>query len=509
MNECKLHDPVNSELYAYDSAYRLIDFRRGTLNAGSTAITTPTATTNTLQTRDWKFDGVGNWKQDMVLREGAISQTESRQHTNFNEIASEGSESFDYDPTGNLITDDRLLYQWDALNRLRTVTRNSDDALIATYTYDCQNRRMRKVVTNSGSLDGGTDFYYSGWRVCEEHDFDGANESLKYQYVWGATYHDELVVRDDRQSGGSIAELNNSAGSGRQFQHHNTLFSIFAVTDESGAVLEHYQYDPYGKRTIFDPSFNQLTLSAVEGEFTYTSQRYDAESDLYYYKNRYYSSDQGRFLTRDPIGYRDGLNLYAGYFAMWLATDPLGLASPGSHHIIPQAVWNSNRANPIGFSSEVQRIFDQARMADPEHGYTRGHRAYNAAIRETAENYIRSLGIRSRDLTPDHARELIRRVRTSTNPNIQNYLNEIRERQRSFGRELRSRLRFPASRLFTGLLNGLSFIPGILEDLERFARWRNSDLTMDQILAEEFHDSPTLITPYGVIENPWYGCHNL
>ena len=39
--------------------------------------------------------------------------------------------------------------------------------------------------------------------------------------------------------------LNGGSGSDRQFQHHNTLFSIIAVTDETGAVLERYQYAPY------------------------------------------------------------------------------------------------------------------------------------------------------------------------------------------------------------------------------------------------------------------------
>ena len=44
-------------------------------------------------------------------------------------------------------------------------------------------------------------------------------------------------------------------------------------------------------------------------------------------KNRYYSPGQGRFVSRDPIGYRDGMGLYVGYFASRLSTDTLGLKS--------------------------------------------------------------------------------------------------------------------------------------------------------------------------------------
>ena len=39
---------------------------------------------------------------------------------------------------------------------------------------------------------------------------------------------------------------------------------------------------------------------------------------------RYYDPDMGRFASRDPIGYSDGMNLYAGYFAQSFQMDPSG-----------------------------------------------------------------------------------------------------------------------------------------------------------------------------------------
>ncbi len=35
----------------------------------------------------------------------------------------------------------------------------------------------------------------------------------------------------------------------------------------------------------------------------------------------------GRFISRDPLGYVDGTNLYAGYFSMNLLGDPFGLTN--------------------------------------------------------------------------------------------------------------------------------------------------------------------------------------
>ncbi len=77
-----------------------------------------------------------------------------------------------------------------------------------------------------------------------------------------------------------------------------------------------------------DAASNQLVLSSIEGEFTYTGQRFDLETNLYYYKNRYYSANQGRFISRDPIGYIDGMNLYQYVGSRpVLFLDPMGYSS--------------------------------------------------------------------------------------------------------------------------------------------------------------------------------------
>ena len=42
------------------------------------------------------------------------------------------------------------------------------------------------------------------------------------------------------------------------------------------------------------------------------------------YRARYFSTDMGRFVSRDPLGYVDGFGLYNGYFAERLLLDPSG-----------------------------------------------------------------------------------------------------------------------------------------------------------------------------------------
>jgi RHS repeat-associated protein len=290
--EAKLHSTSNSELYNYDSAYRIIDFQRGQLNGTNTGIVTPSAT------EDWTLDGVGNWRIDAVNGvPGNRAVNPVNEYTNIN------GGPLVYDPNGNL-TAANLGYRWDYKNRLRQVCSLPANAtsctapgaqVLATYSYDAVNRRTRKVVTNSGSFDGTTNFYYDGWRTIEERD--GANAVVR-QYVYGRDIDEPLILDPN--------------GGPRLFYHQNTLSSTFALTDAGGNVVEGYEYDAYGRQTVFGAGFGTVigTASAVGNPYMYTGQRFDPETGLYYYRARYYDASQGRFLQRDPLGFDGGVNFY-------------------------------------------------------------------------------------------------------------------------------------------------------------------------------------------------------
>jgi len=58
----------------------------------------------------------------------------------------------------------------------------------------------------------------------------------------------------------------------------------------------------------------------------FQGQRYDPESGLYYFKNRYYDPETGRFITRDPA--RDGINLYA-----FVNNNPINFIDPTGQYV--------------------------------------------------------------------------------------------------------------------------------------------------------------------------------
>ena len=83
----------------------------------------------------------------------------------------------------------------------------------------------------------------------------------------------------------------------------------------SGQFMGPYNYDSFGK-----------PLGTLPMRFAYAGREYDSDTELYYYRARWYDPQARRFISEDPIGLNGGINLYAYVQNNPMSyTDPFGL----------------------------------------------------------------------------------------------------------------------------------------------------------------------------------------
>jgi RHS repeat-associated protein len=161
---------------------------------------------------------------------------------------------------------------------------------------------------------------YAGHELAE-YTLGAAAANPIRKYAFGR-YIDDVLMLVDRTSDGPIAAGNDE----KLFCNTDRRFSVTALTNLAGGVVERYAYSPYGEIAVFDGAGVLRTdgTSSYGLSVAYTGRKLDRESGLYFFRARYHDPRLGRFTTRDPLFYPDGPNAYAGWFGV-KDQDPEGL----------------------------------------------------------------------------------------------------------------------------------------------------------------------------------------
>jgi RHS repeat-associated protein len=316
----------NALVYTHDDSGRLTQVQASALSGRSEAFGLDGASNRTSHS----LTGASAWEYD------AASQLTQRPGA-----GGSGTVSYQYDASGNLTvkTDAAKAeparttrYSWDAFNRLAEV-RDGAGALIATYTYDPFDRRIRKELGASTTLQdqglavGAVAHYLaSPWGLLAEADGAGA---VQVTYGWSPQVEDGVAPLFARVPNPA------SAGGFRYVYYHNDhLGTPQRITDKAGNLVWSADYDAYGKATVKTTANPALALTS---NLRLPGQYFDVETGLHYNDRRYYDPDTGRYTSRDPIGFEGGINLYA-----YAAAAPGRFIDP-TGEIIPCLLFNYAR----------------------------------------------------------------------------------------------------------------------------------------------------------------------
>ena len=242
---------------------------------------------NTNYNYTYSFDPIGN------RLNATLAGTTYNYTTNFlNQYAAVNSKHPTYDDDGNMLTNGNWSYTWNGENRLIQAV-NSATGVKLEFAYDYRGRRIFKKVYNGETLEKHLSFAYDGYKLIEERNALDNNAAVR-KYVW----QPEALDRDVPLT------VYDGVSDKTYYFHTDANKNVTELSDESGNVVAHYEYSPFG-------SLTKVTgVYAGSNPFRFSSEYFDEETGLVYYNYRYYNPELGRWISRDPIEEQGGFNLY-------------------------------------------------------------------------------------------------------------------------------------------------------------------------------------------------------
>jgi RHS repeat-associated protein len=271
-----------------------------------------------------------------------------------------------FDANGNQIRLSSLQgVTWNYRNNLGnviTVARQGSPSDGEYYVYDSTGSRVRKVAEQYAN--GGT-----AVRI-EETIYLGSLEIKRISQGSNVVEerHSLRVMDDTRAIATRIAWTQGNPPDGvkspqMRYQLDNLLGSATLEVDADGQIISYEEYFPYGGTAVIaGRSASEVQLK----QYRYSGKERDSVTGFYYYGFRYYAPWLGRWMSPDPAGTVDGLNLYAfvgGNPSSWVDGDGRtrfgSLGSKSTTHsrkeitVRKNYVGNSTKKSLFSFSRNI------------------------------------------------------------------------------------------------------------------------------------------------------------
>jgi RHS repeat-associated protein len=195
------------------------------------------------------------------------------------------------------------IYSYDDENRLVNLNYQTGESGTGTYVYGYDYRTRRVARTEPGPV--ATHIVFDGGTSILEYGTGGA-ASPNVEYVRGHDY------------GGGVGGLEYSVRSGTAaFNFYDSRGDVTTQTNGSGAVTFQTGYEAFGNQTV--------TSGSTPDRQKASTKEHDP-TGLLNEGFRYKDPETGTFLTRDPLGFKAGPNMYC-YVRQnpWTHFDPEGL----------------------------------------------------------------------------------------------------------------------------------------------------------------------------------------
>ena len=232
-----------TENYSYDNLHRLTE-----------------AVLDSARTENFSYDEIGNITEK-TIDDGNIQTLDySYSSTRKQILTNVASASLTFDDFGNITNDSTRSYVFDWNNQPYSITNTST----SYFKYDAEGMRVEKITNTA------TTYYIDQYTEIRNGDV------IRHIYM-----NDDLIA--------SIDQDDNVV-----YTHKDHLGSGNVRTNSSGAQVNRLEYFPFGEKRINTGSSNFIKQR-------FTGQIDDEESEIYYYKHRYYNPNLGRFISADQL----------------------------------------------------------------------------------------------------------------------------------------------------------------------------------------------------------------
>ncbi len=319
--------------YLYDALYQLDKASYGSPSAEKT-LSLPVSQPAQRYKASFQYDNAGNLTKmirtsengQMLVTRMTVSERSNRAVSA--SLTSDPARVEDFfDANGNPVRSETLSsMSWNYHDQLVKTTLH-DDRASEYYVYNHAGERIRKVTQYhdaAGQITAFDEAVYLGEMEIHTH-YEGATlepAHQVYQYTTLHVLHNLYAIASCLQTRSGSAPLPGAVQI--RYTLEDRLGSCTIEVDQDGQLLSYEAYEPYGATALLAARDVHDALKL----YRYSGKERDALTQLYYYGARYYAPETGRWLSPDPGGTIDGLNLYAFVNNNPLTKiDPMGFCS--------------------------------------------------------------------------------------------------------------------------------------------------------------------------------------